>query len=330
MSEIEVREITDEAVWLAEWRPNFLTGTDIASLFGLSPYDKTLAQVVAHKRGLNVPGPDPESDIIQRGHDLEEVAVKRIAKLNPTWQITLNKNMYIDHAQRIGVRPDALVIDPERPGVGVLSIKIPTASKYRKQYAYYDDIDNIMDTGTKHVTPPVGHLLQLTAEMMMVPDCTWGVLGGIAMGEFTHKLFLTEIIERDANLGSEIRVRTKAAEFWQLFDSGETPAIDFERDGALIKLMFPEETPGKIIDLSTDNAIRELLDRREMLRDICKETEEKLEATENEIKAKIGDAEGALVEGWKVTLKTQHRKAYSVGPKSFRVLRTTRHHEHTA
>jgi hypothetical protein len=164
--------------------------------------------------------------------------------------------------------------------------------------------------------------------MRLVPNCTWGAIGQLIIGNFTYTTNNYEVFARDR--GAEIRMRTAAAEFWRAFDAGDQPAINFEKDGDLIALMFPHEVPGKVIDLSTDNIIQDLLQRREHLKGFIKEHKDKLDATETEIAAKLGDAEAALVPGWRITYKTQHRKGYPVAPTSFRVLRTSRHEQDIA
>jgi predicted phage-related endonuclease len=284
--------------------------SDMGSLFGVG--FKSLAYVSAKKRGI-VPlaSDDPENPLMERGLDFEDAARKRVARKYPAWQITKCTDHYV--ADPIGAKPDNLVIDPAREGVGVLELKVTAEPIHRREWL--DD------------TPPLKYLLQLSTQMMLVPDCTWGAIGELVVGPFTYE---TNVYIVERNRSAEIRLRTAVAEFWQTFDAGGEPAIDFERDGALIALMFPHEVPGKVIDLSSDNAIRDLLQRRDILKDTEKDVVKRLKECENEIKAKLGDAEGAIVPGWRVTLKTQHRKGYTVEPSSFRVLRTTRHEQETA
>ena len=304
VASLDIHPVEDKC-WTEE-RPALLNASDIACCFGLHEH-KTLAQLVLAKRGVAGLDPDPDSALIRRGHALEDDAIDAIAKLRPTWRISRNENHYVDRAHRLAAIPDALVEDPARPGVGSLQIKVVASSIFKRKWA--------------EESPPLGYLLQLAQEMMLIPDCTWGAIGALVIGEFS---FDAHVYPVERNRGAETKLRTAAAEFWAAFDRGDQPAIDFERDGALIALMFPAEVPGKIVDLSTDNAIRDLLERRESLRDAAKEIDGRLKSYEAEIKAKIGDAEAALVPGWRLTLKTQNRSAYEVKATSFRVLRATR------
>jgi predicted phage-related endonuclease len=310
---IDIHPVTD-ACWsggaagICPGRPKLINASENACLHGLDPYNRTLAQLTAGKRDpKHKIEPDSDSEVIQRGHALEDDAVDAIRKLCPTWQISLNKNHYVDQRHRMACIPDALVIDPARDGTGVLQIKVVARQIFKQKW---DD-----------ETPPTGFLLQLAQEMMLVPGCTWGAVGALVIGDFT---FRAHVYPVERNRQAEIRIRTTVAEFWQAFDRGDIPAIDFERDGALIELMYPTATPGKVIDLSRDNLILELLERREILKTTVKDIEARLQTCETEIKAKLGDAEAAVVPGWRVTLKQQHRKEHMVAASSFRALRTTR------
>jgi predicted phage-related endonuclease len=303
-SEIDVHPVTEKC-W-GEERPTLMNASETAAMFGLHDYT-TLARVTAAKRGLAGLGPDPESALIRRGHALEDDAIDEIQKLRPTWRISSNTNHYVDHKHRMGAIPDALVTDPDRRGIGVLQIKVVASRIFKSKWP--------------DQTPPLGYLLQLAQEMLLVPHCTWGCVGVLEVGDFE---FAAHVYPVERNRQAEERLRNAAAEFWRMFDAGDQPAVDFEKDGDLIALMFPSEVPGKVVDLSTDNAIGELLERREILKDTLKDVSKRLETCETEIKVKLGDAEAALAPGWRLSLKSQHRAAYQVKASSFRVLRATR------
>jgi len=307
---VEAHPIGDRSDWL-ERRRHYLNASDIACVFGLHDY-KTLARLTAEMRGLES-DVDPDSPLIRRGNALEDDAMDEVQKLHPTWRISRCEHQYVDPVARIACTPDFLVIDPARDGVGSLQIKTVAQPVFKRKWP--------------DGTPPLGYLLQLATEMMLIPDCTWGALGALIIGDFT---FEARVFPVERNRKAELRLRTAAAAFWLKFDAGDQPVIDFERDGDLIALMFPNETPGKVIDLSTDNAIGDLLERRQILKDTEKDVQKRLKAAEDEIKAKIGDAEGALVPGWRVTWKLQHRSEYTVPASSFRVLRVARNEHERA
>jgi len=309
-TQIDIHPVTDEC-----HGPESLTilnASEMGSLFGVGI--KTLGHVTGRKRGIVKSDPDDvENPLLERGLDLEDVIRKRVQRLRPTWRITKCTDHYVDRVNRIGAKPDNLVIDPARDGVGVLESKVVTRRNHEREW-----LTNV---------PPLKFLLQLSTQMMLVPDCTWGAIAALKIGEFSYETILYTT-ERDH--GAEIRLRTAAADYWRVFDAGDLPVIDFERDAELIRLMYPDEVPGKVIDLSGDNYIQDLLQRREILKGTADDVAKRLKACETEIRAKLGDAESAIVPGWRVTLRTQHRKEYTVEANSFRVLRTTRHEQEIA
>jgi predicted phage-related endonuclease len=94
--------------------------------------------------------------------------------------------------------------------------------------------------------------------------------------------------------------------------------------------MYPHHVEGKAIDLRHDNRMPELLAARDALAERIRESEADKDVIENEIKSKIGDAETAIVPGWRVSLREQHRKEHTVRASSFRVLRTAKEQEKAA
>ena len=72
--------------------------------------------------------------------------------------------------------------------------------------------------------------------------------------------------------------------------------------------MYPNEVPGKVVDLRHDNRMPELLADYERLSAELKDVDKARDAVCNEIKMKIGDAEFALVNGWRVTLNFKRAK----------------------
>ena len=100
--------------------------------------------------------------------------------------------------------------------------------------------------------------------------------------------------------------------------------IDYERDAKLIKLMYPREVEGKVIDLRGDNRMAELCEMREQFGMIEKANKKAKETVETEMREKLGDAKIAIVQGWKVTLRTTQRKEKVVPAGEYRTLRTVR------
>jgi len=123
---------------------------------------------------------------------------------------------------------------------------------------------------------------------------------------------------------AEDRILQAVADFWRDIDAGRIPQPDFSRDGALIRAMHNTTTPGKTVDLRSDNRLPSLLEERERLRERIRAAKDEEERIENEIRDKLSDAEVALVTGWRLTCKEITRKEHVVKETKFRQLRATR------
>lgn len=297
------RPITSEAEWLA-WRREALNASEIGACGGYYPY-RSLAQITLIKRGADL-GPDPLSPLLQRGHDLEETVAKMVQRKFPQWRITKNDDYFVDTERRIGATPDYFAVDPDRTGVGCLQIKVVAEPIFRREWT--ED------------TLPFWIALQVQTEMMLT-GATWGMVGVLPVGSFTWNV---ETYPVPVHADAQARLVEMARNFWACFDAGLDPEIDYQRDGALIGLLFPTEVPNTIVDLTGDNEIDSLLEQRELQLKLKKDAEAAIKAAEAQIKLKIGHHETAAARGWRLTWKEQHRKGYFVEPTSFRVLRATR------
>jgi predicted phage-related endonuclease len=301
---VERIPIVSEQQWLEVRRPD-ITASVIAAVWGRHPYT-TIAGLHARVSGIDMPGPDPNSAVILRGTDLEEVVAKRVKRKFPSWKIIKAQEYFRAPELHIGATPDFFVEDPNRPGLGILQAKTVGSFQFKRQWA-----DN---------NPPAWISLQIATEMLL-SDASWGMIAALEIGDFVYELH-TYAVERHEP--AERKILAGVAEFWRAVEAGEEPVIDPARDGDLLALIYPREVPGKTVDLRGDNEILELLDRREQLRGVIKDAETRCETTETAIKAKIGDAEAALVRGWHVSLKLRHRKEHITKASSFRQLYCTR------
>jgi predicted phage-related endonuclease len=305
MQGVERIKVNDHSAWL-ELRKRDVTASTVGALFDVHPY-LTIAGLHALKCGFDLGGPDPESAIIRRGLALEQVVADEVAKLRPGWQIVKATEYLRDVDVRLGATPD-FYIRTEDGRRGVLQTKVVEVSKYRKEWQ-------------ENGAPPLWISLQALQESML-DGADFGAVGALAIGSWA---FDCEVYEISRNEHAEKRIRQGAARFWADLDAGKVPELDYKRDGDIIAALYPMAEPGKVIDLSADNRMPELLGQRELQKTIAKEAKTTLEEIEAEIKAKLGDAEAAIVRGWKsVTLKNQHRAGYTVKEADFRVLRATR------
>jgi predicted phage-related endonuclease len=307
MTAIEVHEITSREKWL-ELRKHDITASTIGALFNCSPYN-TIAGLHAEKMGLDLPGPDPDSAVIRRGNVLEAVVAAEVGKLRPEWKISKATEYFRDPKARLGATPD-FWIEGDPRGLGVLQTKTIGSYGFKKYWAgdYGED-----------PTAPLAIILQNMVEVMLA-DAAFGAIGVLVIGDYQ---FDCHVLEIPRHKDAEHKIRVAVHSFWQALEAGQVPTIDYDRDGDLVRLMYPREVEGKVIDLRTDNRIVELCEIRERNAAMIAVAEKAKKAAETEMREKLGDAESAMVHGWKVSLKTTHRPEVVQKAVDFRVLRTS-------
>jgi predicted phage-related endonuclease len=191
----------------------------------------------------------------------------------------------------------------------VLQTKTIGSGKFRREW------DN-----EGEIVPPFWITLQ-TATECLLDEADFGAIAPLVIGEFA---FDTHVIEFERNFPAEKRIRAAVTAFWQAHDERIEPTPDYGRDGALISLIYPNAVPEKVVDLRSNTRIKALLEQRELQGGLIKEAEMRKVEAEVEIRHLMKDAEIALVDDWKVTLKQTDRAGYTVAPTSFRTLRSRR------
>ena len=212
--------------------------------------------------------------------------------------------------RRTGSTPDGFY-RRENGALGVVEVKVVASPIFKKQW---DD------------APPLAYSMQTLWAMLHV-GATEGLVLALEIDAFKLAAHEFEVPLHD---GMRKRMFGEVAKFWHKVDAGKMPVFDYERDGALLRLLYPDHVPGKVIDLTGDNELPGLLDQRALLIEQAKSVERLQNAIEAEIIAKLKDAEAAHMNGWRLTYKTQTRKECVMKATKFRVLRAKRLEEKIA
>jgi predicted phage-related endonuclease len=308
---IERRIITSEAEWLA-WRKHDVTAGTVGALFGLHPYE-TIYGLHAKVRGVELPE-RAMSSVMARGIELQELVGRYVQRAHPDWKLRA-ANSYFRHTQlRLGGTPDFFCteIRPTGRRRGIVEAKTVASAQFKR---YWTD-----------GAPAWISLQCLTC--MMLARAEFGLIAALEIKPWgAPELHEFEVPRHEA---AEARIRDGVQRFWHDVEAGNTPKADFTRDAALITAMHATATPGKTIDLRSDNRVHELLAEREKVKADCDTAEARCKEIDIEIKQKIGDAEIALVNGWRVTLKTVQKKEHFVRASTYRQLRAVKDDEGTA
>ena len=296
--------ITTREEWLT-WRKSDVTASVVAALFDLHPYQTPLG-LYLEKSGFDMPQPD--NAVLRRGRLLEGAVAQAVAEEKPDWLITKASDYLRDTEARLGCTTDFLIAGDPR-GKIVLQAKTVAPMIYRRDWT--DD------------SPPFYIVLQ-TAQEAMLEDAALGVIAALEVDPWRLDLHLYEVPRHD---GTERKIREAAAKFWDDVAAKREPKADFARDGELITMLYrsvQQANPSNVIDLRQDNRIYELLEELERVKAEIKIAEEAEEKCKTEIKAKLAGASAAILTGWRLTHKIQHKRGHYVNPTSFPVLRAGR------
>lgn len=212
---IECMTITSEESWL-EKRHEVITSTEVAALYGLSPYmtrlelfynkTETMKKIEATER-------------MQWGNRLEPVIAQAVAE-KEGWAIKKSDVFVWDGEQKIGASFDYFTEDGR-----ILEIKNVSDIAFRKW----------MNTD-KEISPPFHIMLQVQTQLMfgLADKAVIGVLVG---GNTLHVIH----VKKDEEIQNDI-VR-KVAEFWDDVKNENPPSIDWEADLTFVKKRLDSVEP---------------------------------------------------------------------------------------
>lgn len=298
---VEIRKITDRNEWLA-WRRHDLTASDLAAAAGFDDRRSPLS-VYAEKTGLVAPTAD--TLLMRRGRWLEIAVLAALREQRPDWEIKRAGVYLRDADSRLGATPDAVAIVPGITGIAAIQLKVVSRPVFERDWT---------EEGA-----PLNYQVQTIVEAMLM-EASHAYLAALVIDTFSADLVVVDV-PRHAK--AEERAVEVARDFWRRVDACDPPPMNYDQDAELVRRLYPASSPGKTVDLTGDNMIRELLERRETTIGLRNAAADELASIDTEIKSKLGDADRAIVPGWRLTWKSQSRKGYSVAPSEFRVLRVT-------
>jgi putative phage-type endonuclease len=261
----ETKLIESEEHWLAMRRQD-VTSTDVAALFGLSPYATAFEIWHQKQDGQAVEFSDTER--MAWGRRLESAIAEGVAE-DQGWQVGPFKTYMRDPELRLGSSFDYCILD-ERNGDGILEIK--NVDKFAFGRSWLEHEDGSIEA-PEHIELQVQH-------QMEVAELGYAYIAALVGGN-EIKLMRRE---RDRVIGAAIRA--KVAEFWASIEANKPPAPDYERDYDRIVRASLEHIEDKTIE--ADDKLEALLAELKDIQDFRKTTE----AKEKALKAQIIEAAG--------------------------------------
>ena len=298
---VERHEITSREAWL-ELRKQDVTASTIGALFNCHPYTTAL-RLYAEKRGTEFVHEDNAA--MRRGRWLEPAVAKAVEEMRPEWKLVPAHEYLRDPKLKLGATPDFYVEGDPR-GRAVCQTKTVAPSVYARDWA-------------GGVEVPLWIVLQASVEAMLA-NADFIVIAALLVD--AHNMDVS-IHEMPRNPAAEDKIRKAVAQFWHNVEQGREPEPDFAKDVDVLRAMWKREAePLRMIDLSGDNRIPELLDEREALKRSEKMARERIESINTQIIYAMKDAAAVIgIPGWRITYKTSHFKEYTVAARDARVLR---------
>ena len=237
---IEIITTTSEQHWL-ELRTKDLTSTDVAALFGLSPY-KTAFELFHEKREGKIVKLKP-NERMKWGNRFESAIAHGVAEDNE-WTVQPLKVYMRDPDARLGSSFD-FEITSLLHGRCILEIKNVDGLQYFKKWK---------DDGAGGIEAPEHIELQIQHQMLVsgYQNCALVAMVGGNSPKVTFRKF-------DPEIGKAIT--TKAAAFWASIEANEPPSADYSRDADLIAQIYSQVNEGEIYDTKDDEIVASLVEQ---------------------------------------------------------------------
>jgi len=289
---ISIRQIKSRDEWLL-WRKDALTASDIGAVAGVDKY-KTPLRVYAEKMTEISP---EESAIMRRGRMFEHAAYGYLQEDHPDWEWMRPNAFYADVDLKLGATPDALATTEDRR---LINVQIKTVSA--PTFEAWNDV------------PPDAYVLQTVCENLLT-KADEGILAVMVVSAYGAEIHEFPVPRHQ---GAELRICDIARDFWSNVKKGVVPRPVYAMDGDVISAMHPPRDDVPVpLDLSTDNRIGDILERRDFCKETIKAAEERIKELDAEIVHKLDGATLATLPGWKITNKITNRKEYTVAAASF-------------
>lgn len=305
-----------------------LTSTDIAALFGCSPY--STAFETWHKKKS---GEIPEFSENKRmfwGSKLQDAIAAGIAEQEGWTVRRMNEYMRLSE-QRIGASFDfsiegnripayaEMINENENPSPvpfpqyeenGLLEIKNVDSLQYKQGWLIDDD---------GNIEAPAHIELQVQAQLL-VSGRQYAYIGALVGGNDL------KLMKRERNEKIMSAIMLKAAAFWKSIDENNPPDPDYAKDAEYINSIYNYSEPGKVIDVCGNEELEKLIRDYKNFSEIAKAATADKEIIKARLLEKIGDAEKVIFDGGSIsagmvgatTIEAYERKSYRTFRVSFK------------
>lgn len=288
----------NEAAWLA-LRTQDLTSTDVAALFGLSPY-KTHFELWHEKKIGEVVRLD-ENERMKWGRRLEATVAEGIAA-DAGWAVRPMKEYMRLPELRIGASFDFRVMTPSGkcvPGVADLDDWVNLADSDRDAHLEIKCVDwlvarNNWTLSGDFIEAPA-HIELQVQHQMLVSGLRRAYIGVMVGGNDVR------VIEREADDGVRRGIMSAARAFWASIEANIPPPPVMPDDADAVIALHQYAEPGRLYDARNDDNVKRIVREYAELGDAKRKAEEAQKVRKAELLAAIGDADRVMVDGYSVS-----------------------------
>lgn len=263
----------------AEWqqlRTTVITSTEMAVLFGASPYD-TLRPMWERKRGGEIVEIE-DNERMKWGTRLQDVIARGIAD-DRGWRVRKMSAFAVADDCRMGASFDFEVVS-HADGPGILEIKNVDGLVARNQW--------VDDEAPPHIEIQLQTQLEVTGR-------SWGAIAALVGGNTPRVL----VRQRDEAVGRVLRAKVGA--FWDSILNSQPPPWDYTTDAAAIIALNAYAEPGKLLDARDDASLADACADYARLGKEIQRLDDERKAIKARLLERIGDHETVLTANGKLS-----------------------------
>ncbi|MBP7622432.1 MAG: YqaJ viral recombinase family protein [Xanthomonadales bacterium] len=282
----------NEAHWLALRRED-LTSTDIAALFGLSPYKTAFELWHEKKSGARVEF--VENARMKWGKRMESTVAQGIAE-DQGWAVRPFKDYMRIEGLRVGSSFDFCIVgtggffagsdnhpEPDA-GDAILEIKCVDFLQFRDGWT----IDEGFIEAPAHIELQAQH-------QMLVSGLKRAYIGVMVGGNDIR------VIERAADPQVHAGILAAARDFWKSIDENNPPPPVMPDDAEAVIGMYQFAEPGRLLVAQDDAELLALVREYSEFKSVSNNAAEQAKVRQAEILQRIGDHEKVLLPGFNVS-----------------------------
>lgn len=297
----------DRDEWL-KLRTQDITSTEVAALFGCSPYS-TLYEVWHRKKAGDILTLD-ENERMFWGTRLQDAIASGVAE-KQGWRVKRWDHYSRLEEARMGSSFDfggKLATDPVDSGeVFILEIKNVDKMVFDKDWLVLEDGSY---EAPVHIELQVQHQLAVSGHRV-------AYIGALVAGN------TLVLIRRERDEAVIARIFEEVAKFWKSIDDNVEPAPDFARDAEFIISLYQHSEPGKMYDARGDAEFLIHAQAYKQAKEQIKKLDEEADGNRAWMMARMKDADKVVGDGFKISAGIVAETPVSYLRKAYRMFTLT-------